>query len=83
MNEQEKMFLALRKHFWIQIKEWMKKEVLMDVDILYNEKKEEEERDKIRRKVIPIVERANKNRRDNLTKKERKECGRLIEEMTQ
>jgi hypothetical protein len=46
----------------------------MDVeDILYNDKKEEEaERDKIRRKVIPIVERANKNRRDNLTKKERK-----------
>jgi len=48
----------------------------MDVEILYNEKKEEEERDKIRRKVIPIVERTNKNRRDNLTKKERKECGR-------
>ena len=46
----------------------------MDVeDILYNEKKEEEEeRDKIRRKVIPIVERTNKNRRDNLTKKERR-----------
>jgi hypothetical protein len=45
----------------------------MDVkDILYNEKKEEEERDKIRRKVIPIVERAYKNRRDNLTKKERR-----------
>jgi len=35
-------------------------------------KKEEEERDKIRRKLIPIVERANKNRRDNLTKKERR-----------
>ena len=30
---------------------------------LYNEKKEEEERDKIRRKVIPIVERTNKNRK--------------------
>ena len=44
----------------------------MDVEILYNEKKEEEEREKIRSKVIPIVERTNKNRRDNLTKKERK-----------
>ena len=40
----------------------------MDVeDILCNEKKEEEKRDKIRRKVILIVERANKYRRDNLT----------------
>jgi len=45
----------------------------MDVeDILCNEKKEEEERDKIRWKVILIVERADKYRRDNLTKKERR-----------
>jgi len=45
----------------------------MDVeDILCNEKKEEEERDKIRRKVMLIVERANKYRRDNLTMKERR-----------
>ena len=75
MNEQEKMSLALRKHFRIENKEWKKKEVLIDAeDILYNEKKEkeEEERDKIIRKVIPIVDRANKNRRYNLTKKERK-----------
>ena len=73
MNEQEKMFLALRKNFWIQNKVFKQKEVLMDVeDILYDEKKEEVERDKIRRKVIPIVERTNKNRGDNLTKKERR-----------
>ena len=45
----------------------------MDVKhLLYNEKKEEEERYKIGRKVLPIVERTNKNRRDNLTKKERR-----------
>ena len=44
MNEQEKMFLALRKNVWIQIKELKKKQVSMDVEnILCNEKKEEEE----------------------------------------
>ena len=41
-------------------------------DIIYSERKEEEDRNKIRRKVIPIVERANGDRKDNLTEKERR-----------
>ena len=66
------MFLALGKNFKIENKEWKKEEVLIDVeDILYNEKREEEEeRDRVRRKVTPIVERANENKRDNLTLQE-------------
>ena len=67
------MFLTLGKKFRIENKEWKKEEVIMDVeDILYNEKKEGEERDRVRRKVIPIIEIPNKNRSDNLTRKERR-----------
>ena len=45
----------------------------MDVeDIIQSERKEEEDRNKIRRKVIPIVESANRDRKDNLTEKERR-----------
>jgi hypothetical protein len=36
------------------------------------ERKEEEERDRIRSKIIPIAEKANRNRKDNLTDEERR-----------
>ena len=55
-----------------------KEEIFLDVeDMLYNEKKNEEERDRMRRKVVPIVEKANANRRDNLTEKERRGIRKL------
>ena len=51
INEEEKRFLALGKNFKIENKDWKKEEILLDVkDILYNEKKDEEERDRIRKK---------------------------------
>ena len=42
--------------------------------MLFREKKKEEEKERIRRKIIPIIEKANAkgNRGDYLTEKERK-----------
>ena len=73
IKEEERMFLALGKKFRIENRKWKKEEVLMDAeDIIYSEREEEEDRNNIRRKVIPIVERANRDRKDNLMEKERR-----------
>ena len=78
VEEEEKRFLALERNFKIENRDWKKEDILLDVeDILYSEKKDEEEGDRIRRKVVPVVERANKNRRDNLTEKERRGMRKL------
>ena len=68
-NRRDNLTKKERRGMWeINRRNYLVIQVLMDVeDILCNEKKEEEERDKIRRKVILIMERANKYRRDNLT----------------
>ena len=45
----------------------------MDVeDMLFREKKKEEEKERIRSRLITIIEKANRLRYDNLTEKERK-----------
>ena len=43
---------------------------MMDVeDMLHGKRKREEDRERIRRRIIPIVEKANRNRKYNLTDK--------------
>ena len=74
MKEEERMFLALDKKFRIQNEDWKKEEILLDVeDIIHNERKEEEENNRLRGKIIQMVERADRDRKDNLTEKERRE----------
>ena len=45
IKEEERMFLALGKNFRIENRKWKKEKILMDVeDIIYSERKEEEDR---------------------------------------
>ena len=47
IKEEERMFLAFGKNFRIQNEDWKKEEILLDVeDIIHNERNEEEEKSK-------------------------------------
>ena len=74
MKEEERMFLALGKNFRIQNEDWKKEEILLDVeDIIHNERKEEEEKNRLRGKIIQTVERADRDRKDNQWRKKEEE----------
>ena len=82
LNEEEKRRdFYHRKNVRIGNKEWKMEDVLLDIEeMLFRENRDEEERERIRRKMIPIIEEARRkeNRRDYLTEKEKKGMKEII-----